>query len=257
MSVLHLRIHKHLSEVDAVKSHRHAFAQILCYLSKGGELVLEKKVYTVVSGALVLIPAGSRHSFREHQTRRPICLVIGLRMPQLKIPKFSVMSRSELSKVRHELARLGRLPDPSSVESRFLAASSALAILDTAFRSLGFLPHDPTPVPGVVRKLESLASDPSLFETGIEKLCEMAGGNPDYLNRLFKRHTGVTLQRHRNSVRLEMCKSELLKGGPVGRAAEASGFTDANYFSRWFRHQTGLSPTAFLRSSIRTRKKSA
>jgi AraC-like DNA-binding protein len=44
-----------------------------------------------------------------------------------------------------------------------------------------------------------------------------------------------------------------MKGGRIGNAAEASGFLDANYFSRWFRQQTGLSPTAFVNSSIRPR----
>lgn len=253
LAVLHLRIHKHLLEIDAVETHRHSFGQILCYLSKGGELVLNRKIHAVESGMLVWIPAGCRHSFREHPTRRPVCLVIGLRMPHFKIPKVSLLSRSESSKIRHELSRLGRLSDPTSIESRFLAGSYALAILDTAFRTLGLLPRDTPPVPGVVQKMESLAADPRFFDVGIAELYRKVGGSPDHLNRLFKRHKGLTLQRHRDSVRLDLCKKELMKGGRIGNAAEASGFLDANYFSRWFRRQTGLSPTAFVNSSIRPR----
>ncbi len=254
LSILRLRIHKHLSEVDSVEAHSHRFAQILCYLSKGGELLFGRSAHTVDSGTLAWIPAGCRHAFREHAGRRPVCLAIDLRLSRGKTPTVSALSRSESAKIRRELSKLGRLRDPDSMESRFLAAASALAILDTAFRSLGLLPHELPPVPGVVRKLESLAADPRYFELSIGEICRKAGGNPDYLNRLFKRHTGVTLQRHRDATRLELCKKELAKGGPVGLAAEASGFADTNYFSRWFRQQTGVSPSAFVNSSIRTPK---
>ena len=252
LSVLRLRIHKHLSEVDSVQAHSHPFAQILCYLSKGGELVVGRTVHTVESGTLAWIPAGCRHAFREHPTRRPVCLAIDLRMALPKTPRISVLSRSESAKIRHELSLLGRLKDPASMGSRFLAAASTLAILDTVFRSLGLLPRNPAPVPSMVRTLESLAANPGLFQADISELCRKAGGNPDHLNRLFKRHTGITLQRHRDAARLEICKKELLKGVPVGEAGEASGFADANYFSRWFRRQTGISPSAFVRSSLRS-----
>jgi len=254
LSVLRLRIHKHLSEVDSVETHSHRFAQILCYLSKGGELVVGRIAHTVESGTLAFIPAGCRHAFREHPGRRPVCLAIDLRLSQAKTPKVSALSHSESAKIRRELSKLGRLRDPDSMESRFLAASSALSILDTAFRSLGLLPHEAPPVPGVVRRLESLASDPRFFDVATGELCRKVGGNQDYLNRLFKRHTGVTLQRHRDATRLELSKNELMKGAPIGRAAEASGFSDSNYFSRWFRQQTGLTPSAFVKSSIRPPK---
>lgn len=254
LAVLRLRIHKHLSEVDSVEAHSHRFAQILCYLSKGGELVLGRKAYPVESGTLAWIPAGCRHAFREHPGRRPVCLAIDLRLSQPKTPKVSALSRSESAKIRRELSKLGRLRDPASMESRFLAAASALAILDTAFRSLGLLPHEAPSVPGVVRRLESLASDPCFFDVSIGELCRKVEGNKDYLNRLFKRHTGVTLQRHRDASRLEIAKNELMKAGPIGRAAEASGFSDTNYFSRWFRQQTGFSPSAFVNSAIRQPK---
>ncbi len=248
---MRLRIHKHLSEVDAVETHSHSFGQILCYLSNGGNLVLGRTVHAVKSGTLAWIPAGCQHAFREHPTRRPVCLAIDLKMSHPKTPKVSCLNFSNAAKIRHELSRLGRLRDPASMEARFLAASSTLAILDVVFRVLGFLTPEPAPVPGVIRKLESLTSDPKLFAVSIAELCRKIGGNPDHLNRLFKRHTGVTLQRHRDAVRIELCKKELLKGGPVGLAAESCGFVDANYFSRWFRLQTGLSPTAFLQSTIR------
>lgn len=251
LSVLRLRLQKHLNEVDSVESHSHSFGQILCYLSNGGSLLLGNSLHEIRSGSLAWIPAGRKHAFREHPTRRPLCLAIDLRMPQPNFSKVATLTLVELSQIRKRLSELGRLRDPSSMESRFRAASSTLEILDIVFRALGFLPRESTPAPAVIRKLESLASNPKLFHVEVCGICRMAGGNPDHLNRLFKRHTGLTIQRHREAVRIEICKNELLKGRPIGRSAEACGFTDSNYFSRWFRRQTGQSPSEFVDSAIR------
>lgn len=255
LSVMRLSVHKHLADVDAVENHTHSFGRILCYLSNGGWLKVGRTAHEVRSGLVAWIPAGRRHSFQEHPTRRPVCLAIDLRLTQPKTVKIATLNFTEATQIRHELSQLGRLRDPASMESRFLAAASALAILDVVFRALGFLPREIPPVPGVVRKLASLAADPALFNDGIAEICRLAGGNPDHLNRLFKRHNGITIQRHRDAARIALCKQELLKGGPVGLAAEACGFTDANYFTRWFRLQTGQSPTEFLKSTIRKSKK--
>lgn len=254
LTVLRLRLHKHLSEVDSVDPHSHRFGQVLCYLSNGGELVLGRATHEVKPGLLAWIPAGCRHSFCEHSQRRPVCLAIDLTLPQPKKPLVSLLNQSEATKLRGELSRIGRLNDPDSMESRLLAASSALAILDIVFRALGLLPRAPAPVPGVIRQLSTLASDPAFYGLEISQLCQKVGGNPDHLSRLFKRHTGNTLQHFRDAARLTRSKNELLKGGPVSDAALRCGFDDPNYFSRWFRQQTGQSPTAFIRSSIRPPK---
>ena len=251
LSVLRLRLHKHLAEVDSVESHSHSFGQILCYLSHGGSLLLGQSLHEIQAGAVAWVPAGCKHAFQEHPTRRPVCLAIDLRMPKPNSAKVERLTAIELSQIRRRLSQLGRLNDPSSMESRFRAASSTLEILDIVFRALGFLPRESSPVPAVIRKLESLASNPKLFDVEVQEICSRAGGDPDYLNRLFKRHTGLTLQRHRDAARIELCKNELLKGRPIGLSAEACGFTDSNYFSRWFRRQTGQSPTEFLDSTIR------
>jgi AraC family transcriptional activator of pobA len=250
LSVLRLRLHKHLNEVDAVESHSHTFGQILCYLSNGGGLVLGNSLHEIHCGSLAWIPAGRKHAIREHPTRRPVCLAIDIRMPQPNSAKVATSTLVELSGIRKRLSELGHLRDPSSMESRLRAASSTLEILDIVFRALGFLPRESLPAPAVIRKLETLAANPKLFHVEVRGICRMAGGNPDHLNRLFKRHTGLTIQRHREAVRIELCKKELLKGRPIGRSAEACGFTDTNYFSRWFRRQTGQSPTEFLDSAI-------
>ena len=256
LSVLRLRLHRHLAQVDKVSAHSHSHGQLLCYLTNGGTLRLNRKSHEIVAGTLVWIPAGRIHSFQEHPFRRPICLAIDLRMQPPPPARIATLGHSEAEKIRRQISALGKLNDPSSIEARFLSASHALAILDIEFRALGFLPREAAPVPAIIGKFKSLASDPAYFHTEVQVLCKPLGHDPDYLNRLHKAHTGLTLRQQRDACLLDACKRALREGGSVSAAAARCGFVDMNYFSRWFRRHVGLSPSEFAGSAgTKLRKK--
>lgn len=63
---------------------------------------------------------------------------------------------------------------------------------------------------------------------------------------LFREVTGQSVLSFTKSLRIDRAK-ELLSSTrlPVHEVAEAVGYTDQNYFSRHFREQTGVSPSAF------------
>lgn len=248
LSIMRLRLHRHLAKVDAVKPHRHAFGQLLCYLSPGGTLVLGSVRQEIVAGTLAWIPAGRTHSFVEHPFRRPVCLAIDLHLKSPPPATIVTLAHSEASRIRNGISALGRLPDPASIESRFMTASHTLAILDVEFRGLGFLPRAESPMPSIIGKFHDIASKPAAFHEKIEAICRRLGRNPDHLNRLHRKFTGLTLRQQRDAFRLDACKAALLEGGPVSAAAGRCGFDDMNYFSRWFRRHTGVSPSAFAAS---------
>jgi AraC-like DNA-binding protein len=62
------------------------------------------------------------------------------------------------------------------------------------------------------------------------------------LARLLKRATGMTPGQLRDVERLKMVKREMRKCGAISAVADGCGFADPNYFSRWFKRQTGVSP---------------
>lgn len=73
------------------------------------------------------------------------------------------------------------------------------------------------------------------------------GVSPDYLSRSFSEECGITLFDYINICRISRGKEYLLKF-PDRKISEISslvGFSDANYFRRHFRKQTGLSPTEY------------
>ena len=74
-------------------------------------------------------------------------------------------------------------------------------------------------------------------------LIEQVGLQKDHLNRVLKRECGLTVGQLFAEARLERAKALLsdLKL-QIQDAGSGAGFEDRNYFARWFRKQTGLSP---------------
>ncbi len=71
--------------------------------------------------------------------------------------------------------------------------------------------------------------------------------NGDYLRRLFKKEYGETPMEYMDNLRLNHAK-DLLKNMPmysIGQISELCGFSDALYFSRFFKKHTDISPKTF------------
>lgn len=85
--------------------------------------------------------------------------------------------------------------------------------------------------------------DDDLTLTEISKYFHL---NACYLSQMFKAHSGNRLSEYIESVRIE--KSRALLGIPnisVADAAARVGYSDANYFSKVFKKNTGMSPTQY------------
>lgn len=69
---------------------------------------------------------------------------------------------------------------------------------------------------------------------------------PEYLARLFKKETGITIKQYINDYRMERAK-ELLSGGNVRISDVASqvGFDSFSYFSTVFKKYTGMTPNEY------------
>lgn len=244
-----LRLNRHLPEADALEAHRHSFSQTLCYLSGRGVLRVGKQDIEVFPGALAILPKGEIHGFRETVGRRPLTLALDFDFQGVgrTVNKISHLNDSETARIRHHLSEMSRVKNPALPESRLLAASAALAILDIQLRALGYLPGRRPAVPGFVKKYQTLVLDPKNNDMSIAELSAETGYQSDYLNRRFKQATGLTLRQQRDVLRLEKAKKLLGQAFPIAEVAMGSGFDDANYFSRWFKRQTGLPPRLWFR----------
>ena len=80
----------------------------------------------------------------------------------------------------------------------------------------------------------------------LDELADRCGVSKSHFIRSFKRYVGCTPHEYLLQYRLRQAKRLLLSGDfTVEQIAEDCGFNSASHFARAFRHETGLSPTAF------------
>ena len=78
----------------------------------------------------------------------------------------------------------------------------------------------------------------------------IAGMTPDYFRHRFLRAYGLPPLQYAMRLKLEEAKRLLSSGKSVNETARLTGFNDANYFSRFFRERTGVSPTEFVKKRL-------
>jgi AraC-like DNA-binding protein len=101
----------------------------------------------------------------------------------------------------------------------------------------------PAPPATVFDKVRHLLRTPGA--AALANVARTAGYHPDHLTRKLKRESGLGLRALRDRVRLEAAQAALRSAATIAEAATQCGFEDPNYFARWFRRQTGQTPSAF------------
>jgi AraC-like DNA-binding protein/mannose-6-phosphate isomerase-like protein (cupin superfamily) len=78
-------------------------------------------------------------------------------------------------------------------------------------------------------------------------LAVMVGMSKSSFSRAFKRHTGMTLVRYRNQLRVDLACQLLLRdpGSRVGEICFEVGFLNLSNFNRHFQNLKGMSPSQF------------
>lgn len=86
----------------------------------------------------------------------------------------------------------------------------------------------------------------------LQMLAELCGLSREYFRQCFQNTYHVTPLQYLHHRKLQLAK-ELLTGTalPIAHVARQCGFDDGNYFARFFRQHTGLSPSRY-RSLYRT-----
>lgn len=81
-----------------------------------------------------------------------------------------------------------------------------------------------------------------------EDLAELVYLNVDYMSRVFKKDTGVSISTYLIRARVEKAKALLTESRmPVNAIAQYVGYSNFSYFTKMFKENTGCSPLEYRR----------
>lgn len=223
-----------------VAHHQHSYAQLILFLNGEGVQIINRKRRHARPGDLFVIPAGTVHGFAAVQTSRPVCLVLDYQThdaPRARPThrKLSPETLTELHRLLAQVPAKGRLN-----------LADYVPIVAVVARLLGQTPAPPASSPAPRQLYDRVR--PLLAEgVALANVARQTGYHPDHLTRRLKHETGLGLRGMRNRFRLESARRALQEESTIAEASARAGFDDPNYFARWFRRQTGRSPSAFRR----------
>ncbi|MCJ8012658.1 response regulator [Paenibacillus sp. KQZ6P-2] len=98
----------------------------------------------------------------------------------------------------------------------------------------------------LIWKIQNYITTHMSGDVSLTKIGEVVGHNPSYLSRLYKKLTGQGLSAFINDVRLEKSKSMLEEDDlKVHEIAAELGFLSSQYFHRFFKKATNLTPQEY------------
>ncbi|MBO2945251.1 helix-turn-helix transcriptional regulator [Paenibacillus sp. F411] len=105
-----------------------------------------------------------------------------------------------------------------------------------------------SPQQGLVEALQQFLQANLPCELAPKRLCEQFHYSYDYMARLFKRHTGLSLGQYLLQERLRRAEELLTQtDDSVKNIARSVGFCDERYFMRQFKQAHKLTPTVYRR----------
>ena len=246
-------LNRHLPETSRVRPHSHAHGQVLLYLNGSGWQTVGDEQIPVTSGRAIGIPPGTSHAFRKERSRSPRCLVLDLEAgSELIEPRgASVVEAESLAEIQRGVAWLARWQraegsPPGRLREHGVILQVAGVLLESLVRHREQRRGgEPSRLIGRVRRrLRGL--DPADWSG--EAVAVGLGREKSELSRKLREETGLTLGKAIAEHRLGQSQVLLLQQDlEIQEVAERVGILDRNYFARWFRGQTGLTPTQWRR----------
>lgn len=239
-----------------MRKHCHTHFEIY-FITKGNCCYfIENKVYHLMPGDIILIPAGVMHNTQYQNTVYSRMLISCSEhfIPEIvkpHLPSLLHLYRNpniadEISDIFKKIEAEYASPDEMS-EEVFKCYTSMLFFL---------LLRNPNLCPPqkdrhyIDYALEYLQTN---FTSNIT-LSDMASRyfvSPEHFSRVFKQKTNFNFTEYLNILRLQKAEQMLkqLNTAPMTEIAESCGFNDSNYFSLKFKKYFGVSPKRFQSSN--------
>ena len=208
---------KHPERMRECRSHQHDCWEIVIPIYGGGVVETSEQTVTFSVGSAYVVPPGTAHLTRGEEEFHDIYVQVD----ELNL------SAGEITAVfgMEQLPALAELIVQLIYD---MSAESAHSPLSLQVRD--FLTRN--------------AADPAL---DMAQIARQFGYSGDYIRRVFKQDFRETPMEFLEGLRLAQAKVLLKKmaGYSIAEISEQCGFADRFYFSRFFKKQTGMTPSQY------------
>ena len=246
-------------ETNGEEMHHHDMYQIEFVSSGEGVLKLNNKEYPAKRGLMYAIRLRDYHAFEVSET---------LTVHRIILPMKCMPERMSYGMLKSKVDIITHLDEEPSkhVENLFsMLESRGEALLNNEIYIQEWLiniivtefferaAHRPSdiyvPDEDKVDKVMLYIEDNFRKKLTIADVAEQFKMNPNYLNRIFKEHKGMTLYAAVKNTRLEYSKKLLTDTDmPIAEVSKTCGYSDTANFLRDFKKLTGVSPLKFRKA---------
>lgn len=257
-----------LAQVDT--PHRHNYYEVLYVLEGEGTHVIDFEPHSIQPHTFYFLSTGQIHFWQLSKPLKGFALLFPdefLGFPSSKILRahdFSFFHQvglaphlligKEQRPVFSGLLEGLELEFNNEVERSLTVLRSYVHILLTKLNRLYRAEHPedhPAETSSLVRQFEQLVSEHFLEDHSVQDYAKKMGISPSHLRDLVKADTGTSPGTMiRQKLILEAKRLLAHSEGTVAEIGYQLNFEDSSYFGRFFKRETGMSPTAF-RQQIR------
>ncbi len=224
----------------------------LYYMKEGKcNYFIEDRSYDVVSGDIILIPAGTIHktnyNSRTH-SRNLINFVESFISPEILTAAVEIgyifvnksltpQIDSIFSMIEEEYCK----KDPLSIHALKTYTEQLLLLMIRG----GNENKKESGGNAIVEKAVKYIRENYMNEVRLSSVAKLMNVSAEHLSRIFKKETGFGFNEYLTLYRLQKAKHILANepGRSIGEIAYFCGFNDSNYFSYKFKQRYGVSPT--------------
>ncbi|CAG7638399.1 HTH-type transcriptional activator Btr [Paenibacillus solanacearum] len=244
---------------------RYTDSRVLIVLASGqGHLSIGKQTYRLRQDVIYICPPGETFGMEAESPEGLDLFLLAYEMYRINHPNREAVRLAEGGGLFPER---GEMPVPSSIGpaavcrtihqlwtsaeclERYRGQLLFLELLYSATKYSGMAAEDSQ---SAVERAKAYMKAHYQHNLSIEQLAGLAGLSPKYFVDLFKKVHGVSALDYLTGLRMEQAKQLMAGSGMrLKDIAHQVGYNDEYYFSRKFKKETGVSPTAYIASRRR------
>lgn len=228
--------------------------QILYCREGQGELILDNRKYTIAKGQCFIILQNTPHEYHSTGEKWELDIVgfsgsiapLLLRSLKISASGAYLLSNRELLESHHQ--KLFEISEQNSKHMHMLLSQETYALLTDLTYCLTHIASNAADYgnPIITQVIEYMEANYS-EDISLDTLSQITSRTPEYLCSIFKEHTGLTIVKYLNRIRLLHAQIILLQEPSlsINEVAQKCGYSSASYFGKVFFKQHKLTPNQY------------